>query len=231
MFVDIFKKIGKILGFQYLIELITSKIFLPSAFVLILVNLIPIFGMILFKWNPYDIIILYWLENIVIGIYNLVRILTAKGIVPKSEGKLSPFFSNIFISLFFSFHYGIFTFVQGIFIYQLIMDKSTFVINHNYTGLIAFFVALMISHGYSLFRNYFRQKEYLENNPLYYLMKPYGRIFVMQFTIILGFMLSTVLPQGFIIIFILAKILIDLKFHIDSHLVWQNKTPTISSES
>lgn len=44
--------------------------------VLILVNLLPIFGVIYANWSVLEIVALYWFENIVIGSLNVLKILT-----------------------------------------------------------------------------------------------------------------------------------------------------------
>ncbi len=44
----------------------------PSAYVLILANLIPVAGVLLFDWNVLSILILYWAESVVIGIINYI---------------------------------------------------------------------------------------------------------------------------------------------------------------
>lgn len=47
----------------------------PSAFVLILANLIPVAGVLLFDWNVATILMLYWAESVVIGILNVLRMI------------------------------------------------------------------------------------------------------------------------------------------------------------
>ncbi len=58
----------------------------PSALALVLVNLIPLLGAIFLGWNAFDVIFLYWLENIVVGFYTVIKMLFARG---RSETKLT----------------------------------------------------------------------------------------------------------------------------------------------
>ena len=51
---------------------------LPSAWFLIVVNLIPVFGVFFLGWDAGNVIVLYWLENLAIGAVNVLKILTAK---------------------------------------------------------------------------------------------------------------------------------------------------------
>ncbi len=50
-----------------------------SGWVLVAVNLIPLFGVFFGGWKVYNIVLLYWLETAVIGAINVLRILTASG--------------------------------------------------------------------------------------------------------------------------------------------------------
>ena len=47
----------------------------PSAYALILANLMPVAGVVLFDWNVVTILILYWAESVVIGIVNVLRLI------------------------------------------------------------------------------------------------------------------------------------------------------------
>lgn len=56
-----------------------------SKWSLIIANLIPIYGVIVLGWKAFDIVIFYWLETIVIGIFNVGKILMSEGKAPKTE--------------------------------------------------------------------------------------------------------------------------------------------------
>lgn len=54
-----------------------------TAIVLILANLIPLVGVYLFGWSLLTILVLYWIENGIVGFWNVPRIILAQGsIVP-----------------------------------------------------------------------------------------------------------------------------------------------------
>ncbi len=40
----------------------------PSAIVLVLVNLLPLGGVLALDWQVFDVLLLYWSENVVIGV-------------------------------------------------------------------------------------------------------------------------------------------------------------------
>lgn len=97
------------------------------------------------------------------------------------------------------------------------MKKTSFAIGDDYTGIIAFVIALMISHGFSYFYNYIGKKEFLSTEPHRQMFSPYGRIIIMQITVILGFGFSQFLPSYIMVIFVVMKTLFDLGAHLRVH--------------
>jgi uncharacterized membrane protein HdeD (DUF308 family) len=173
---------------------------------------------------------LYWVENIVVGIYNFLRILKAKG----SDGFTSvvSYQSNSDMSMsllkplptafFFMIHYGLFTLVHGVFLMIYIFNKSSFFSDRDFLGILAFFVALTISHGFSYFYNYIRNREYEHRSPTKQMFQPYGRIFVIHGTIILGTFIIGAIPDALasntmVFLFVGLKIVIDLFMHLKAH--------------
>lgn len=60
---------------------------------LVLTNLIPLAGYIWLGWELYDLMILYWLESAVVGLFTVARMLTAKqGGFP--SGCTRPYYSS-----------------------------------------------------------------------------------------------------------------------------------------
>jgi hypothetical protein len=85
----------------------------PSAYVLLATNLIPLVGIALHNWTVFQVLLLYWCENVVVGGFNVLRMLAAQ---PKSEVMWA---SKLFLIPFFCVHYGMFTFVHGMFVLAL----------------------------------------------------------------------------------------------------------------
>lgn len=50
-----------------------------SMTALLVANLLPLFGVVALGWRAFDVVFLYWLENVVIGAINLLKILTCAG--------------------------------------------------------------------------------------------------------------------------------------------------------
>jgi len=49
----------------------------PSTRVLILANLVPVAGVLLLQWDVLTILLLYWAENVIIGVINVFRMICA----------------------------------------------------------------------------------------------------------------------------------------------------------
>jgi len=194
-------------------------------FTLVLANLIPLFGVLFFGWDASTILFLYWCENIVIGIYNFKKIKKAQGKpTPKDTIELTGYMSNnksaadvkskTLLALFFAIHYGMFTFVHGIFVLILfgIPDISSR----------SFFLALtslFISHGISYYQNFIGNKEYMQASPQRIFIQPYRRVIIMHLTILAsGFFIHRVgEPLVGLIILIIIKIFIDIYTHTHEH--------------
>jgi hypothetical protein len=93
-----------------------------SALVLVAFNLVPLGGVLFWGWNVATLLILYWVENGVIGVLNVPKMLLARGpVVPRQgsrlNGGIAP--ANAGLVAFFLIHYGIFWVVHGIFVFIL----------------------------------------------------------------------------------------------------------------
>ena len=77
----------------------------PSVILLLLVNIIPLFGVVYFSWDVFAIMFLYWLESVVIGFFNVLRMMKIN-----NNSLNSPFIP------FFVVHFLIFMFVHLFFI-------------------------------------------------------------------------------------------------------------------
>ncbi len=93
-----------------------------SALVLVAFNLVPLGGVLFWGWNVETLLVLYWVENGVIGVLNVPKMLLARGpVMPGQEsrlnGRIAP--ANAGLVVFFLIHYGIFWVVHGIFVFAL----------------------------------------------------------------------------------------------------------------
>ena len=200
-----------------------------STWLLVAVNLVPIVGAVFWQWQVRDIVFLYWIENLVIGAFNILRIffaepdlskLEARGI-QSSAGEMLA--GKAAVAGFFLIHYGGFCYGHGEFLTSFFHSpgQSGASIGSLVAGLLGehgaklALLAIVASHAYSFFRNYLGRGEYRGVNVAEMMFRPYKRIFVTHIFIIFGgFLLmavkNPVLPM---IIFVALKIGFDVYFH------------------
>ncbi len=191
--------------------------------ILILANLFPVYGVIFLKWDVFPLLLLFWIENVIIGFFNIFRMIFA---VPEES---SNWIGKLFVIPFFTFHYGMFTAVHGIFVIALFGGESfrssgfpgintvfQIVVEYHLGFII---LILFLSHGFSFLWNYIKKGEY-RNATLKNLMgKPYGRVVVLHITILFGGFILMALksPVAGLLLLILLKIGLDVKAHSKDH--------------
>ena len=224
-----------------------------SLIILILVNLLPIFGVIYGGWNVFEIVVLYWFENVVIGVVNVFKIMTSAPSKDDAEvngqplpeylrsdaSKVFHHVAKFFLIPFFTFHYGMFCFVHGIFVFALLGQKSgaleagspisgmrEITGNLLQSDIKWCVIAIIASHVFSFFHNYLGKGEYRKNTPSELMHAPYGRIVVLHIAIILGAFVITAMGSsvGMLILLIIGKIIIDAKLHLRSHKKLEEKS-------
>src|SRR5687767_8576128 len=81
-----------------------------SAWVLIAANVVPLVGVLFWGWDVFPLLLLFWVENVVIGALNVLKMLLAD---PEDAALWA---GKLFMVPFFCVHYGIFTSVHGAFV-------------------------------------------------------------------------------------------------------------------
>ncbi len=81
-------------------------------------NLLPLCGVLLWDWHSFDLIFLYWMENVVIGILMILRMVARRYDSP------IEFVFPLFLAPFFALHYGAFCWGHGSFVVSLFGDFS-----------------------------------------------------------------------------------------------------------
>ena len=196
-----------------------------SDILLIAANLVPAWGVWLMGWDAKQIFLVYCLETIIIGLYNILQmwlITLVKKEDEWSNGGSSTMVSGYFFMLFFLIHYGFFVFIQmSIFLSMsgtpgLQMGPSGLVefLTHfqkylsNYAQwLLIFFV---MAYGLGILKDFVISGAYRNISLNEQMFIPYGRIIIQQFVVILGsFFIMFGGGKVFIIIFVIVKILVE----------------------
>lgn len=192
-----------------------------SDYLLIIVNLIPVYGVWFEGWNAAQIFLVYCLETVIIGLFAVIKMACVTLLIkPRDEwqsGKVTVMVSGIFFILFFIVHYGIFVFVQTQIFFAvsgLIKDGS--ILNTyrqvpdalGHEGQLLLFIFIAYYTLQNLF-SFFLSGEYKTVSMTTLMFQPYGRIFVQQFVVIIG---SMFLVFGVSKIFILILALVKIYF-------------------
>ncbi|MEA2517953.1 MAG: hypothetical protein QOF49_33 [Chloroflexota bacterium] len=218
-----------------------------SVALLVAFNVVPLVGVLAWHWSVATILVLYWVENGIVGALNIPKMLLASG-PPGGSMAARPvdgvaMASKIGQIGFFLVHYGMFWLVHGVFVFTLPLFAGSqpgaglpdFVVLDN--GEVAFLrdtgasvgpdltavawgsAGLAISHGASFVLNFVGRREYLKVTTAGQMFAPYGRLVILHVTIIVGAMVSLLLgsPIGAIVVLVILKTAVDVAFHIREH--------------
>jgi Family of unknown function (DUF6498) len=207
---------------------------------LIITNLIPLAGVLWLGWDLLLILALYWAENGVVGVINVLKILRAEGTTssPRTmrwsvNGRPATSLTRLGTAGFFTMHYGLFWVVHGLFVFTFIpvmtgLDTPSGLPPGEFplglpgveVPVFAFAVlGLAISHGASFWMNYLGRGEYKTLSPADVMTQPYGRLVILHLTIVLGAFVSIYLgtPLGSLLVLVVGKTALDLAFHLREH--------------
>jgi hypothetical protein len=195
----------------------------PAAVaLLVLANLVPLAGVLWFGWDVGMVLITYWLENGIVGLINVPKILLARD--SSTELAKHPRGGWVYAA-FFLVHYGIFWMVHGTFVFLIVgrgplievTDPLRAVVSDQALVLAA--LVLFASHGASFLVNYLGRGEYLRASPDTQMLQPYARMFVLHITIVLGgvFVISQGQPIFAVVLLVVSKTLLDLILHLREH--------------
>lgn len=175
-----------------------------------------IFLLYLGKIEPYTVIFGYFLETIIIGLFNVVKMLMAS----KHDGSGKSIW---FLIPFFLFHYGMFVAIQSVFAFVIIkfagknfIDEPFHLID-NYATILSiegmkYVLPLLAGTQFlKLIFDFVLPKKHLEFSASEIMIKPYVRIFIQQFTVILAFFFVIFSNSGIIaaILLIFFRAIID----------------------
>ena len=194
-----------------------------SAWVLVAANLVPLAGVLLWNWSVFALIALFWMENVIVGVFFALRMLLAD---PRDPALWA---AKVFLVPFFCFHYGMFTAVHGVFVFGLfggkaydprglqVLEPALRVARD--LGLWLPLAALLASHAFSFLWNYLWRGEFRRAKLTELMARPYGRVIVLHLAIILGGIGTLALgsPLWALLVLIALKIGLDLKAHLKEH--------------
>ena len=181
---------------------------MPLMF-LVIVNLLPLLGVTYWGWDLGALLYLYWLESLVVGIFNIAKILNAG---PGTENRYG-------VSLFFVIHYGLFWVVHGVFLISALLPRFAEYSSSEtgFEGLAAInlkwvLLSMIAAHAMSYVIDFLRTPQTERRSPIFQMFIPYGRVMVMHVVILLGafYLASQSQDWGVLLLFTVLKILMDL---------------------
>jgi len=181
--------------------------------VLVAANLVPVAGVLLFDWDLGKLMVLFWAESGIIGLYNLLKMAVVQR------------WGVLFTGPLFVGHFGAFMAVHFLFIYQLFVahdagpDSSLTDVGRYLLSLWPALLALLISHGLSFFYNFLGRGEYRKKGIRDQMAEPYGRIMIMHVTLLAGGGLALLLgsPTAALLLLVALKISADAMAHRRQH--------------
>lgn len=195
----------------------SKKRFPLSEIFLLLCNAVPLLGALFLDWKLLSIIVVYWAESAVVGLYNIIRMMMA------------PVERKAFMIPFFIFHYGFFMLghyvaivIFGIFTGDRSMvNIGLFAPFYTDRTVLSAVLAMFVSHGVSFFQNYIGRKEYLGTTVDVQMIRPYERIVVMHVAILASAFAIALTdfdrPVTAVVILILLKTILDFHSHRREH--------------
>ncbi|HEU4602942.1 MAG TPA: DUF6498-containing protein [Steroidobacteraceae bacterium] len=205
-----------------------ERLSLPIVF-LVLSNLVPVVGVVLWHWDVAAILILYWSENLIIGASTVIKVIARSPI------------GGPFSSLFFVLHYGGFCAVHGMMLLafllhvkdpfgkltwplwfaflQLLLNVMRQVFELAPREWIYAFLSLCVSHAVSLIYHFFIKGERERVTGQQLMAAPYSRILVLHLAVLFGGwgVMALNSPMPLLIVLIVGKIVLDLSAHIKEH--------------
>ncbi len=158
-------------------------------------NIIPILGVAYYDWSPFEMFWLFWMETLIISVFNTIRILFSQGLTPgtKTESasmhiQLWPAIKYLLIRVCIFLFYSLFIIVFIGFVAHKEKDPVQMIRTLGFQNLL-FNLALVLSIGtnaYYLTRNFFVNKAYLYSTPADYPGIFDGRQIVIHIAVVLG---------------------------------------------
>lgn len=186
--------------------------------------MMPIFYLVMLfsgQISATDVVILYAIETIVIGLFHLLKLL----LISFSQGGLKDKLLGIFYMPFFTFHYGIFVFVQTTFFFVFLSMEDPRISDYfglrNFETVLHFpgvqngLAFLIVSYLIKFWFGFYRSGYYKTVKIQTYFFQPYLRIFIQQFVAIIPGFFVIFGKAGFIAAILLIIIRSVTDFYLD----------------
>ena len=209
-----------------------QRLTLPGLILFTIVtNLIPLYGVYAWGWAVRDVVLLYWVETVIVGVTYVIRIWTKVDTDfpwPATWGRRVPWLllnaiGRGFNSAPFVLHYGGFCFVLGMAllsyfffdtekfshdVYRLMYERGLA------DGLYLAVFGVLVSHFLILATSWFANGAYVREKGTDGILRTYARIIILMFVLIVPANMANGQDEAFIAILTLVglKTVVDLLF-------------------
>ncbi len=141
------------------------------------VNAIPLAGVLWLGWSVFEVLLVYWFENLAIGIFHAVRL----AVCTRTNGVKG----GAGTTAFFCLHYGIFTLVHGVFVFIYFGVLSDGILASK-GGLTLPVLFLFGWQAAWLALDTFATQGFKGRDPASMMFEPYPRVFALHVAVLLG---------------------------------------------
>ncbi len=188
-----------------------------SSAALVLANLLPLGAVLAGWWTVYEVVLLFWAENVVLGLIQVLRMV--------SIGVLTRSVAPVALSVFFTLHYGLFTLVHGKFVVGILGPEPGADLDTGVAlllapaGLLWPLLGLVASHLVSFAVNFLGNGEWRGFDIGKMMGAPYVRVVQLHLLILGGGALVVALgePVAMLVLLVMLKIVVDLRAHWREH--------------
>jgi hypothetical protein len=203
-----------------------------SAIMLVGANVVPLIGALFFGWDVFDVVFLYWAENVIIGLFHIPKMLVAGVSAAASVRKLKSsrvgtVATLVIFTALTSCFFGGFTWGHGSLIINILGSRSGITGDDPFALLFSriaaaplggFTIALASifwSHAFSLVRNFLVKREYRNASLPFLFFLPFGRVWLTTGVVLVGGILSLGAgPTALTGAVVVAKTAVDLAVHL-----------------
>lgn len=194
----------------------------PSVIVLLIANLVPVFGVVFFEWTFASVLYLYFFEIIIVGFYGVLHLWMAP-LKRFDTGEIEPRYSRRLVlkRIVFTCTFAV-VFGAGLLCIGGFLSIVFPLFESDLKQLMPAIAALFVSHGVSYYLNFLGKAEYQYMSAREIFVKPFQRMMLpyMILAIISYPLLHLILNDvGPVLLFVFFKIVVDLNLHI-----WEHRT-------
>lgn len=200
----------------------------------LLVDAVPIFLALFAGWGSEELVLLYWAENVIIGLASIARLVWSGSI---KAGRIG-FALGIGLAAFFTVHYGMFCFVHGVFVFTFAetvrfepLETGEFIgplalpamvetIRGAFPGMTLALGLASLYQLVALLRDYWLTKAHSFPDITEEMTAPYGRIVVLHIAIFAGAFAMAALGDP--MVGVLGLITLRMGFSVIGR-VWRNR--------